>query len=232
MDWRWLRAGVLAPTRRRLDPRIDDDWVAHARIVRRACARWPAATKGNLSAISAAGELWGGAGSEVRSALEARLLTPLPIQRVAEVCGLCADVVEAYHAVFFDVRPRLSATDWLLREAVRWRPTTHLGVPEMGQLWKYLALVGGEKVLEVAIAVTTGRALPEWLTDSFHNSALDEAQVRLKVKLSLSAMTVNTPQAWKAVAAIRKRLRKLEGDGRPSARLSGGQLPGSRPRSA
>ena len=83
----------------------------------------------------------------------------------------------------------------------------------MGQVWKYLAVAGGEKVLEVAIAVTTGMALPAGLSDFFENPAIDEACLRLRVQLSIFAMTANTPQQWKAITAIRKRLRKLEGDG-------------------
>jgi hypothetical protein len=209
-EWRWLRAGVLAPTRRRLDSRIDDGWVAYARIIRRVRSRWPGTSKEKLSAIRAAQELWSGADSQRRSVLEAYLLTPLPIQEVGETCGLGADVVEAYHAVFFDVRSRSSATDWLLCQAVGWVPSITRGTPDMDQIWRYLAVAGGEHVLEVAIAVMTGASLPKWLMESFVNPAVDDARVRLRVQLAIFAMTATTPQQWKAVTAIRKRLRRLE----------------------
>ena len=206
--WRWLRAGYLSSTRRRLDPRIDDDWVAHARLVRRKCGRWPTPEQERCSAITVAFALWQGGDSLLRSKLEAYLLTSAPFARIAIICCLDPTIVEVYHAVFFDVRSRALATDWLLSQAVGWWSAT---TPDLAQVWKYLAVLGGVNILEVAIAVSTATPLPAWLSDTFENPALDEVRLRLNVKLWILALTSNTPKDWKALAALRKRLRRLEG---------------------
>jgi len=209
-SWRWIRAGYLVESRRRRDPRIDDDWVALARLVQRPSGRWPTAEKEKCSAIAAAFELWQHGPCLQRSRMEAYLLTSVPFERIATICGLDPAIVEAYHAVFFDVRSMVSATDWLLSQAIGLRRAFNPDVPELDRVWKYFAFTGGESVLEIVIAVTAGTKLPNWLTDTFTNPAFDEARLRLKVKLSILAVA-NTPKQWMAISAIRKRLRRIEG---------------------
>jgi hypothetical protein len=59
--------------------------------------------------------------------------------------------IKAYEALFFNVRDRLDAKDFILLGVVR---TTELGDPEKeedGQLWKLLGYLGGSHVLEALI---------------------------------------------------------------------------------
>jgi hypothetical protein len=142
--------------------------------------------------------------------IEAYLLTTVPFERIAVICGLSTAAVETYHELFFDVRPRMAATDWLLRQAVGWRSAFDHAAPDLGRVWKYLAFSGGLNVLEAVIAVTTNTPLPDWMVNAFSNPAVDQARLRLSVKLYISALTASTQQQSMAVAAIHKRLRRFE----------------------
>jgi hypothetical protein len=105
-EWRLLRAEYLLATGRRLDPRIDDKWVAPIRTV----LRGRDGRESKVVAIRAAQDVWTGS-PEVRGELEALLLTTLPLDVIANRRGLPVAVVEAYEATYFAVRAMRTATD-------------------------------------------------------------------------------------------------------------------------
>ena len=77
----------------------------------------------------------------------------LPDAAVAAKAGLTAATVGAYADVFFDVRPRLAAPDWVARHV--------LGGPDdlrtdPGALWRWAGYVCGEVGFDAVRAVTTG----------------------------------------------------------------------------
>ncbi|QDU21792.1 hypothetical protein [Urbifossiella limnaea] len=211
-EWRWLRAEYLLATGRRRDRRIDDAWVSHARaaIQNRGGAASRAAT------VRAAHEIWAG-DPAVKGELEARLLTDEPLDRVAVRLALPAALVEAYAAVFFAVRPMRAATDWLLTHAVGYSPLRGFTGPQPAAAWKLAALAGGPVLLDVVIAATTGRPMPDGLlTASGQQRAYKEARIRLLAEIWVASMAAVTDEDFAGVVRDRRRLRDLDAhnDGR------------------
>lgn len=205
-EWRWLRAEFLAATRRRRDPRIDDDWVVDARTTlrNRGCGQ------PKVAAVEAAREIWTG-DPAVKGELEALLLTAEPFDRVAGRFGLPASVVEAYAAVFFAVRPMRRATDWLLTRAVGYSPFRGFTGPQPAAAWKLAALAGGPVLLDVVIAATTGRPLPEgFLKGTGRRRAYEDARIRLLAEMWVASMSATTDEEFARVAADRQQLRDLD----------------------
>jgi hypothetical protein len=80
--------------------------------------------------------------------LEARLLTEQPFEQIATRLGTNAAAIVAYHDVFFNVRHRLHATDWVANHVIKTRASMGLRVPDAGQLLKHAAYTGGVLALE------------------------------------------------------------------------------------
>ena len=108
--WRWLQAEYLIATGRRMNARIDDEWVSTARKVLQG-HRTESASK--VAAVRAAREIQFGKPA-VKEEWEARLLTEEPLERFAERFAVPTIVVEAFSELFFGVRSMRKATDWLL----------------------------------------------------------------------------------------------------------------------
>lgn len=187
-EWRWERAGWLVETARRLDRRVDDDWVAAARAAIRGQGR-----EAMRRTVRAARDHWTG-DPAVRHELEAWLLTDLPLAEVAGRMGASVEVVTAYEALFFAVREVRAATDWLTLRAVGYSAVRGFTGPLPYAAWKLVALHGGPVMLEVVIAATTGRSLPTGsVRRTGKNRAAAEARLRLKVELWIALTAATTP---------------------------------------
>ena len=160
--WRWLQAQSLIDQNANPDPKVDDAWVLDARNAISGCAAGP-----KISAINEALAVWRDGSLERRWELEARLLTDESLEQIARKGELTVDVVEAFAELFFAVRARRKATDWLMRRAVEYNPITGFTGPLPGALWKYVALTDGTAALELVIAVTTDRPLPRAWSPTF-----------------------------------------------------------------
>ena len=86
-----------------------------------------------------------------RGTLEAWLLTGLGSAAVAERCDLTAAAVEAYHALFFDVRARLATPLWVLLNALGTANLSAVGEGDVDVILKRFAHVGGRFVLELIL---------------------------------------------------------------------------------
>jgi hypothetical protein len=116
--WRWLRATWLRERAEPADPRCDDRWVGRALRFLAAQGQPVAAGKRPRldPAVRAALALAHEDPPERRWLVEALLLTDVPCEEVARRCAVGARTVEAYHQLFYDVRPRLAATDWVMSQ--------------------------------------------------------------------------------------------------------------------
>jgi hypothetical protein len=123
---------------------VDDQWTARARDFlaaegRRGSGHGGGRQQAHASPIQAALDLWEAAPPTPRWLVEARLLTGAPLEEVAQRCGLPAEVVQTYHQLFFDVRGRLRATDWVMIHVVgTYALKGFAGLP-VGAVWKYAA---------------------------------------------------------------------------------------------
>jgi hypothetical protein len=110
-SWRWLRAEYLTATGRRLDPRIDDGWVAHAR------AALNDRGESVIAAVRAAREVWAG-NPVVNAELQALLLTTEPLDRIAGrfhlSCRRLRDLDSRLTGRAVAVAPALAAVEVLL----------------------------------------------------------------------------------------------------------------------
>jgi hypothetical protein len=204
-SWRWSRAEYLTATGRRLDPRIDDDWVDHARAALR--GRGGGST---VAAVRAAQEIWAGVPA-ARAELEALLLTAEPLDRIVERFHIPAAVVEAYAEVFFAVRSMRPAKDWLLTRAVGYSPIRGFVGPLPASAWKLAALSGGPLLMDVVIAATTGRSLPAgFLKGTGRRRAYEDARIRSLAEIWVAAMAATTDEEFARVVKARRQLRDLD----------------------
>jgi hypothetical protein len=213
--WRWERANWLHDHGGRTDRRIDDAWVARARDFlaargRQAEARPSRRHRAHDPHIQAALDLWRADPPAPRWRLEARLLTGAPLDEVTRLCDLSVEVIETFHQLFFEVRPRLRATDWVMFHAVgTYYAKGFAGLP-VGSLWKWAAYTAGPRALEVVMALTTDAPLPTWVRDGLAGGVYAENRFRLMGNLTLRAMAADSPAEWDALVRARQQLRRLD----------------------
>src|SRR5205823_1941825 len=70
--------------------------------------------------------------------------------------------VARFEALYFAVRERLGAADWVDRMAVRPRGPA-VASRDLGEVWRALGYGGGPQGLDLVVAATTGRPLPAWV---------------------------------------------------------------------
>ncbi|MBN9122245.1 MAG: hypothetical protein J0I06_24415 [Planctomycetes bacterium] len=203
--WRMLRAAHRLKEKVPADLHIDDKWVDVAQRLLR-----PTGPSFASDAVRVANDLWV-ADQAARWHLEAQLLTTRPFDEVATACALDTPVVEAYHQLFFDVRPRLHASDWVLHLAVRSNPINDFAGPQPAGVWKYMGFMGGPLALDIVVAVTSDRPLPSWLRETFvTDPAFEEQRLRLKTKLSVAALTAKSASQLGSVLDLSEQLHDLE----------------------
>jgi hypothetical protein len=152
VDWRWRRAVELVNHHCRLSRRRDDNRIWEAVSFLRKLCRSGTTTTSKLvrrhpdlaaaHALYAAGESW------PRSELEARLLTDEPFGQIGARAGMSEATVAAYHDLFFDVRQRLHASDWVAVHVLGRDGRIGFTDGDAGRLLKTYAYSGGTFVLE------------------------------------------------------------------------------------
>ena len=164
-DARWHRARLLAEGWEVRDGR--DAWVDRARDFRRRMRELAGDpdSRAKLAAfapdIAAAHAVYTAGDTFVRGTLEAWLLTGLPSTEIAAECDVTAAVVEAYHALFFDVREKRAAPAWVVCNALGTADLSAVGEGDVDVILKRFALVGGRFVLELVLdAYRHGCAAP------------------------------------------------------------------------
>jgi hypothetical protein len=214
-DWRWQRACWLQETGQSPDRRLDDAWVSRARHfldawggryddtgLGRADRRDPAVEQAlQLARADPPFDRW---------RLEAYLLTTVPLEAVARHCALPAATAQAFHELFFDVRPRLGARDWIALRALRSGPGNGCGGEQPGGVWKVCAYAAGPRVLEVVMAVTLNRPLPDWVhAPGGRLTPEREFRLRLSCKLLVTALTTPSAEVLRALVSIAGQARIL-----------------------
>ncbi|MCE9560526.1 MAG: hypothetical protein K8U57_00595 [Planctomycetes bacterium] len=206
--WRTLRASYLVEENGKPDPRIDDEWVTIAQGLftkTKTGDRTPLAPE-----VRDAFELWT-ANQKPRWILEARLLTAQTLSEVAEACSLPESVVATYGKLFFDVRPRLHHTDWVLAIVVRSTPWNVFAGPQPAGMLRYFAFVGGASVLDTFIAVTLDCPLPDRVREGFcKNPAMEEKHHRLKAKLAIASLSGTSTSQLASVVKLTEQFHELE----------------------
>ena len=158
LAWRWQRAWWIVSHHQNFSRRRDD--AATRRIVaylrargRRGRVVRSVRTK-QFADIRAACEI-NECGDSTRLVLQARILARQSSVEISQTTGVPADTVDAFEAMFFHCRDRLTAADWIATQAIR---KTAAGLPETkaGAGLKTFAYHGGPVVLDAVLPYFLG----------------------------------------------------------------------------
>ena len=215
-SWRYARASWLHDRCRPISPDIDDEWVLRAlRFLkspnRSGSTRVHRDSRRRDAPIVLALNLAQDADAKRRWQIESLLLTTLPMVELASRFDLPVDVIEAYHQLFFEVRPHLAAGDWIMSQAIGTSYADGFAGLPLGSIWKFFGFAYGARAVEIIVAVTTNAPLPSWAREFFAGRpAYEEARFRFLGKLVVDALCAGSPQQLAAVIEARMRLRKLD----------------------
>jgi hypothetical protein len=190
-DWRWQIACHLherARLRRRRRRQSDPEWLqallALSEVLhpsgRRGRSRRPV-----TSELMAAHQLYQSE-TPLRWEVEARILAGQSDNEVALPTALPPAVVAAFEQFFFNVRDRLAAADCILFGLIGFDPVRGFEEADLRGLWQYFGYTAGPKMLELVMAVTLDRRLPDWAIEEAPDPASIE-QLRTSTKLAILA---------------------------------------------
>jgi hypothetical protein len=92
----------------------------------------------------------------VKWCLEAALLAGETFDEAAHRCGLGACVAESYARLFFDIIDKLHARDYVIHRLLPRRAWLGFSPVDTATMLKVAALIGGPRVLDVAVRALTG----------------------------------------------------------------------------
>jgi len=123
-------------------------------------------------------------GGNLRASVEARILAGQTDVEIAALTSLDPLVIAAFESLFFCVRDRLQAGDWIATVVIGPGLRCGFASDEMPLLLRAFGYYAGASILELVMAVTENRPLPVWVQpppgvdrESF------ESRLRLSVRL-------------------------------------------------
>jgi hypothetical protein len=120
--------------------------------------------------------------------LEARILAGQTDQEIEEATAVPAAVIAAYEHAFFNVRNRLEAEDYISIVVIERSNFCELDESDLKGLWAHYGYSAGPRMLELVMAVSLGRPLPEWALREAP-SAADAEVLELRIRAMLIAET-------------------------------------------
>lgn len=207
-DWRWWRAEFLLAA---ADPYLagNDAVIARAyeflRYLTGGGRQPPAGTDQQYrdqEDLAVAFQIYQTGGTQ-RLELESRLLAGQTSEAIAQRMSLSVAAVDVFADLYFDVRPRLLSSDWIVRHAIRRWPSDSLDA-RLGIVLKTFAYFGKEYLLEALLPYCTdgGVRLQQPSDLSTEAGRLD---VRLKLSILIEVVQIdetNVMQLFKLHAGI------------------------------
>jgi hypothetical protein len=197
VDWRWQDARRTVDEGRKATRKRDPDWlvevVAYLRAMQR-CKddRGRARVAARYSEIDQA-RRFAEAGGQALWEVQARLLAGQSDDEIATLCGLSPGAVNRFESLFYAVRERIEAHDWVLTRAIRPGMRYLSTPPDLATTWRQFGYYAGPLVLDVVIAVSMDRPLPVWTKDmKGADQPGFEEQLRLKCRLAIGAHMLPT----------------------------------------
>ena len=165
LDRRWLRANYLINRGGCLSPVHDDHWVAQAVAFLTALAECHgdeehAQLATEMPAIYQAHQLHACEPPLLRWAVEARILAREPFDAIARKCGLLAEAVMAYEALFFAVVDKLDADTWVACRVMGEKAFYGLTEQDLGVWWAMAGYGLGPLILDRLIHVLPRQTEP------------------------------------------------------------------------
>lgn len=201
-DWRWQRGMELyerrddasAPSRKR-DGVSGFAWINKARMYLEAYHADPselgrARLAERASDIFWAHWIWQSPTNNTRHIMEAYILAGSDDATIADRCGMGADSVRAYEALFFNVREKRTHQSYIVECVLG--PTIHHAV-SVESLWKLYGYFLGPHMVDVLQSKFVN---PSQCTsrDAVSASLMDDAVSSLKLKAAVAAKTLNVSQ--------------------------------------
>ncbi|HVS39670.1 MAG TPA: hypothetical protein VMS17_29205 [Gemmataceae bacterium] len=123
---------------------------------------------------------------------------------------MSADAVEAYHQLFFEVRPHMAARDRIMARAVGATGACFAGLP-LGAIWKLFAVAGGPIALDAVVAATTDAPLADLLRDACGGATnYTERLTRLQLRLFIALLCATSAEELMPLIELRSGLRRLD----------------------
>jgi len=201
-NWRAKTAARLAGERRYASPRRYDE--ATCSFVEFLVHRNRAGTDPRLSerlhsrfaASATAYEIHEAAGGGLRYTIEAQLLTERAMEEIALGAGVPAEVITGYADIYFDVRDRLNAPQFIVHEILeRCRIRNPDEWRDGG--WKCVAYTAGGSALDVAMGIGRTGDRQQWL-ELLQTQSQFIVHDKLR-RLALDATGENQSALWKSV---------------------------------
>jgi hypothetical protein len=198
-NWRWLRAvqidGGGSRASRALDGPEGFKWIRRASRLKRRYEE--AGNRPELMyrlvqydrAMFWAHSIWLDDKAPTRWAFEARILAGESDLEIAERLGTDPEIVEAYEAVFFQVREMLQRRDYIVNVVMAAAVTRGLSERQYDLLWKMFGYHGGPHVLDAVISKFTPIAKPD-SADGVGQFFQEFAVNTVKHKAAIATLTV------------------------------------------
>ncbi|MSR55684.1 MAG: hypothetical protein EXS09_20745 [Gemmataceae bacterium] len=113
-----------------------------------------------FGAFHRAHEIYTDSDTRVRHMLEAWLLSHISLEKVAVRASKPLEVVLHYEALFFNVHDRMDQGDWIMGKVLTQAVFEGIQQRDLPALWKLVAYLGGEYVLEAFIRLATSPIRP------------------------------------------------------------------------
>lgn len=144
--------------------------------------------------------------SPTRWAMEAYLLSRETDAQIGFLLGCPPEVVEAYEALFFDVRSKLQHPDYIINVVIGPQIHQGLGSRDIGALWKLCGYQGGPYVVDELIGKCRSREKsarrPEQTGNFFSETTCDS----VLMKTALTALSMPIPSSTKQQLKLLKQL--------------------------
>jgi hypothetical protein len=215
-DWRWQRAKLLAQHRVLASPTDDKGTLRAARflVARQSCGN----DKERDQVAQAHRDVyaaWKFAENSEWKRLEtqARLLAKEPSAAIAGRIGLEVEVIERFEELFFNIKDRLRAKDWIVERVIGKSLLTGFTPHDIGEIWMTFGYFGGPLALDMIIAACRHYGLaPAVEANAIVVPKLTDCQLR-SVQRAIWAMlvppTASLRQLQEAMVQIRQRKARL-----------------------
>ncbi len=189
VHWVWDRAKNIRSGGPAFHRKLDGKWVAAAVKLQTALDQSRSMQDRYLASLAQGGPffaqcLWDKEQHPQRWELEARILAGQPDDEIAQRLGTDADVIEAYEAIFFNVRPKLNNRGYVLHQAIGPAVARGLKDREVDAMWKLMGYLGGARVLDHLIGFVGNCPHPTndaGVLDFFHRDHRQVLQMRSAV---------------------------------------------------
>jgi hypothetical protein len=163
---RWRIAELVAGGFTAWETDREDPWVQRAVTYLKTASAAGTSTEqiaADLADVDAALQVHKG-DTLTRGVLEARILARLPVEQVAAACQLTVGAVQAYEALFFDVRDHLAYPDYLIPVVIGAKLHYGITAEDVDVVLKHVGYVGGPILVDWLVDFyTSGLIVPESL---------------------------------------------------------------------